>query len=422
MNKLSTFFHSLLVAFAMGACTHTPDDVTPSPVSSTPSDGTPAPTGEAVTSVGVPTGPIVTATIGSAGGTIESTDKRIRVEIPAGALSASQTISVQALDHNYCPAGVGTSFQLLPHGLTFAKPAKLTFQYTEQDVNGSAPELLRIAYQNPQNSWQTAAIKDIDTTAKTVTVQTTHFSNWSLFKSIWINPQQEVLGPGGSISLLVLHTVSPNSGESGGLFVPLPALLEEKLISKWTLLGEGNLIHQALNRATYNAPDEIPNTNPAAISVNLNLSFTLNGVLFNDIRFISNVYVIKEGISVRIGNSGWQSFTGGVNFASSQNIMEGKNGTDYLVVSWPGEATGTYRWSKDEQVSFRMTNGKRLYSSLYGKAPSVSGGKLQVAGSDGQWIYGTFTLQPAGWYDLSQTSTPIGTADVQGVFRIKKAY
>lgn len=68
-----------------------------------PIPSTPTGSAGAVTPVATPEGTIVTATVGPAGGTIESADKRIRVAVPAGTLTASQTISVQPLNENHCP-------------------------------------------------------------------------------------------------------------------------------------------------------------------------------------------------------------------------------------------------------------------------------------------------------------------------------
>lgn len=415
MNKLPFLLVNLFLVFVIYACKHEPEP-TPDTVSTTPS----TPTSGAVTPVGIPAGPNVTVTIGPAGGTIESADKGIRVDILAEALPTSQTITVQALDKSYCPAGLGTAFRLLPHGLTFAKPAAITFRYTRQDVNASAPELLRVAYQTAANSWQSPAVKSLDTTARTVTVQTTHFSDWSLFAAVFIDPDQAAIAPGNSVRLSIRQTIPPTAEDMAILFVPLPVPLDEKYIDKWTLMGEGNLIRRSLNQATYNAPDQLPATNPAAISVSLKMPVTIDGQVYKDTRLVANIYVMGEGITVNVAKEGWRTFPGGANLGNAQNVVEGKLGADFLSLSWVGQPLGNYHWTKDGKVSFRMTNGKRLYTHLYGKAPSVSEGTLQVAGLDEQWIYGTFTVQPAGWIDVIQTAQPMGTADLRGVFRVRR--
>lgn len=190
----------LSLAFAILSLSCVPDKepVTPDGNSGTPT--TPA-TG-AITPVGMPEGTAQSATIGPAGGTIASADQRLQIMIPAGALTENKTISVQPLTNN-CSSGTGQAFRLTPHGLTFAKPAIITFQFDEHDVNGSAPEFLRVAYQTEKGSWQSPTVKSIDTTAHTVAVQTMHFSDWSLFQNVILTPSSAILDPGGQVNLYV---------------------------------------------------------------------------------------------------------------------------------------------------------------------------------------------------------------------------
>ena len=134
----------------------------------------------AVTPVGTPIGNPDTKTIGTTGGSIKSTDGRIELIFPAGALTANTTISIQPVT-NTCPGGIGISYHLMPDGATFSKPVNLIYHYSKEEVNGTLPYLLYIAYQDNAMQWKADFKKrNVDTAAKTVTLGITHFSIWSM--------------------------------------------------------------------------------------------------------------------------------------------------------------------------------------------------------------------------------------------------
>lgn len=139
-----------------------------------PAAGLPEPTATAVgTAVGAPT----SAMIGPAGGTVKTPDGRLSVKIPAGALSADTTISIQPIT-NTSHGARGLAYELLPDGQTFSTPAELTLAYADEDVAGSAPEFLTWAVQTEGGLWEVQH-STLDAAARTLTVATTHFSHWS---------------------------------------------------------------------------------------------------------------------------------------------------------------------------------------------------------------------------------------------------
>lgn len=225
MNKVVTFLLSLVLVTTSVSCKKDTDVLNPDqPDTNTPSP----PATESVTPVGTPEGPAVTARIGPAGGIIVSADERIRITIPAGALTADQTISVQPLNENNCPAGIGQAFRLLPHGLTFAKPVTITFQYDEEDINGSAPELLRVAYQTNEGYWKSPPTKHVDTATRTVLVQTTHFSDWGVFQNMYISPPSSSLAPGEQVHLDLYEQIkSSESATNDDLVVKKDLILPD---------------------------------------------------------------------------------------------------------------------------------------------------------------------------------------------------
>src|ERR1035438_354521 len=75
-----------------------------------------------ITPIGDTAGALVSASIGPTGGSLTSSDGRVQLMIPAGALSQTTTISIQPII-NLCPGGIGLAYDLQPNGTKFAVPA-----------------------------------------------------------------------------------------------------------------------------------------------------------------------------------------------------------------------------------------------------------------------------------------------------------
>nr|WP_295934604.1 hypothetical protein [uncultured Dyadobacter sp.] len=410
---MKTFYKSILslsLGLLLLSCETEKESVGPGNVPSGQSPG-------AVTPTGVPEGAIITAQIGPSGGVIASPDNRVSVVIPAGALSADQTFSVQGITNN-CPAGTGQAFRLLPHGVNFAKPATVTFRYNEKDLVGTVPALMRIGYQNEKGVWISPATKSIDTTARTLTVETTHFSDWAMFLTLQIDPASVFLNPGETVRLNTTY-IAETSAEFGGMPVVLPGPLPANLIDKWTLNGEGTLKGNE-NAADYTAPQTIPAVNPAAVTLTLKKTVKIDGKEYRDLRLVSNIFIAPEGLSVQIDNGAWHTYAGGVNGSGGQYMVVGRDGAESASVSWKGAASGTFSWTKSADVAFNLNKPKLIYQQIYGKALTVSGGSVRVDQSDQQWVTGTFVVQPAGWLNTATQPISIGTASIKGVFRVKR--
>jgi hypothetical protein len=410
MKKSIQLFLGACFAFLIFSCDPPQDPATPTPLE------TPDQITGTVTPVGTADGPVITAKIGPAGGTIASADKRVQIAIPAGALTAEQTVSVQPIS-NQCPAGTGAAFRLLPHGISFAKPATVTFHYTEEDIRGSAPELLRIAFQDEKGIWQSSALKSIDTSGHFVSVQTTHFSDWAIFQSICISPYHAVLSPGGNVRLKASCAIPIGTFDNSPMVAPF--FLPAKYIDKWALNGEGVLTHDGSD-GYYQAPNWTPDINPAAVSLSLNKSVTIDGQVFKDIRLVANIFVAPEGLSIQLDGGDWRNYAAAATINSSHHFIQGKDGAEFATIGWVGGPSGTFHWVKGTDVTFNLNKPKRIYQHLHGLNLAVSGGALMVNNTDKNWVTGTFTVLPAGWIDVSSGKPEIGIASVKGVFRVQR--
>jgi hypothetical protein len=174
--------------FALTACTaegNGDDMMNP------PGTGTPL-----VTPAGDPVGPVTTVEIGPEGGHAASPDGRLAIDVPAGAVAQTTTFTIQPTT-TAVPGAIGPGWQLGPEGQTFGVPVTLTFAYGDA-VGATDPELLIVAYQAPDGGWRPVAITDTDPVTGTVSVQSNHFSLWSLSTGPSIDPMSATVPTAGT--------------------------------------------------------------------------------------------------------------------------------------------------------------------------------------------------------------------------------
>ena len=107
-----------------------------------------------VTTPGTPEGTATSKLINAAaGGSINSADGRISISIPAGALAANETITIQPLTNN-TGFGIGKTYRITPHEITFTKPVSISFKYTAEEVAATNPDFLTIGFRDHAGAWQ----------------------------------------------------------------------------------------------------------------------------------------------------------------------------------------------------------------------------------------------------------------------------
>lgn len=259
-------------------------------------DPTPQRLDPVITEVGKPVGTASSSSIGPQGGFLHSDDGKLTVSIPADALTAATTISIQPIT-NEGPLGVGLAYRLQPEGVTFKKPVTLTFHYDDNQVAGIPADFFWIITQAGNGSWNAMLKSVVDLGHKTVSTETTHFSDWALgrFINLALEPSASTIQKGSSVELRVagfvrdqaipedeeLAPLVPITGDGEGLtpLTPIPPIesrLMDFKVKQWTLNGLGapisnsnGSLNATKNKATYKAPNTKPSTNPVAVSVTL---------------------------------------------------------------------------------------------------------------------------------------------------------
>lgn len=228
-----------------------------------------------VTPIGVTQGPSVSASLSVAGGSLSSADGKLKITIPEGALAAATTVSIQPIS-NGAPGRVGAAYRLLPEGTTFAKPVQLSFTYTDADVVGASADVLGVAVQKANGTWAWQA-STLNSAARTVTVSTTHFSDWSAVKGLQLRPPSGTVKTGGSVPLKLVYCFAPPLKNTD--LEPLGfdceaenAPVPPSQTVNWAVNGiaGGNATVGTVtgngNSATYTAPAHPPQANPVAVS------------------------------------------------------------------------------------------------------------------------------------------------------------
>ncbi|MGE9313624.1 hypothetical protein ACLOAU_18375 [Niabella sp. CJ426] len=249
----------------------------------------------AITPKGTAKGSVYTQQVGAGGGRIQSPDGQITVDIPAGALSATTTIGIQPIS-NEAPLGAGNGYRLTPEGTTFAKPVTITMKYGA----GLQPGLSWIATQKGDGSWLGCRNTVTDEAAQTLSVQTTHFSDWVTGKLIdfRLAPEKAVVKTKGQVHLYVngfakskgtaqeeeegLAPLKPLYRKDAGDedLAPLPQITDLSTLleqtnhyrlnfKQWRLSPASGSLQASGSKAVYTAPDKVPSPNTVSVSVDI---------------------------------------------------------------------------------------------------------------------------------------------------------
>lgn len=378
------------------------------------------------TPVGTPDGTATQKTIGAEGGAITSTDGRIKLTIPAGAVSSAQQFSIQPIS-NQNPLAVGKAYRLEPHNLTFSTPVTVEFSYTEDDIRNTIPEALGIAYQDAKGIWQVQGAVTTDLANRKVKVATTHFSDWSLFESFYLISSASSLPTNGTAELEVFTTEDILEPLVPGKEVPMGKKISIATtnIKEWKLAGAGALQPNGA-KAVYKAPATVPAVNPVAISVSLDFNKRGKYLLVKHIEITGN----DGEIEVRVAGGAWvkQPASAAVKMGPDNIALADSDGDAngwYVLIRFVG-GVGTHPFKAPDalwgtHVHYLITGGNN-YTCAYINASDefvASGGGVTITsmGDDDGFIKGTFLIQPAGYGDnLKQTTT------VEGKFRVRKGW
>jgi hypothetical protein len=239
------------------------------PTSQTPTTGTP-------TTVGVSAGAKSEGTIGSAGGTLLSSDGVLKLVVPAGALASETSISIEPIT-NTAPGGIGKGYRLLPAGLAFAQPATLMIGLGSSATTSPGAA---IAWQGSDRIWQgMISGSQVDTVLRVVSAAITHFTDFAPYRRWYIVPDTLSVKVRQSASLVVYTTDLPDV-DAGTVLSPLPNpfVIAATEVGGWAVnhIPGGNAVIGTIEgagaSATYTAPVVVPDDNPVEVEATVDRS------------------------------------------------------------------------------------------------------------------------------------------------------
>jgi len=268
--------------------------VATTPAATTPAATTPASTANVYKAapVGTPTGTPVTNQIGPAGGSVTSSDGRLTLDIPTGALAAPTDVTIQPITDTTPGGGIGSGYRLEPDGLTSPVPITLTFHVSEAEALALGSIL--VVTQHADGFWYAKAGVVRDPVSRALSVTTTHFSDWAVLRTLWLEPQ--------SAQVRTSHTADfvPKVYVDGDTFEELveelglrfhpdeevivmePQVLDHQLRTEasrhWSVNGvtggaptEGTIVQQGLN-GHFTAPPAPPSPSTVMVSLDVELA------------------------------------------------------------------------------------------------------------------------------------------------------
>ena len=116
--------------------------------------------------------------VGAAGGSVSSSDGKVTLDIPAGALASDVRIDIEP-STSFTEQGLvgGTLYDLTPDGTAFAKPVTATFRYDPARLPAGGSESGARLFKFLTNGQRLADPSTVDTAAHAVTAELRGFSN-----------------------------------------------------------------------------------------------------------------------------------------------------------------------------------------------------------------------------------------------------
>jgi hypothetical protein len=371
-----------------------------------PSNSNPPPTVSdgsiAITAIGTPVGNAVSKIIGPAGGTIISGDSVVELNIPAGALSSNVNVSIQPMT-NTAPGSIGLTYDLLPNGTQFSTPATLSFHYSNDSLNGTFPESLWILCQDSSNAWQAnQTVQDLDTIARKLNTQISHFSRRSISKNLEISASSLYLLQNQKSTINIIEAfVSKQPAtpyENGVSIGPITQLFDipDQNVKNWQVhemishTGNIGTISGSGHQVTYNAPAHVNELTFVRITAQVGpiTEWWHGGIIqvpFKTMEIILGLYPSEYNYSVYFSykDSASAGYIGQLYTDSASFDMKIEIQTDFN--SLQGIATATL-------------------SNIQNSGPSVIPEKETYSKPDGGRVTFTWIPDPIGLYNINTVS------------------
>jgi len=248
------------------------------------------------------------AIIGQRGGTLASSDGKLRVSVPAGALAGDTEVRIKP-GTDEAGGSFGSVYELSPEGTTFAEPISLVWVLSDADLARTNLENLVVRSRESNGRWIVQSNVERNESDHTIRVSAKHFSQWDLAMTLRLQPSAAKVFIGDSLELAAyagwteLSPPAPDKGET-----PAPATTargaarqsqstsDDDLLAtpedvrhgifrnavwrvngehcgtlklgliKQNIIGHFNVENAVFQPVNYITPDDVPSPNPITVS------------------------------------------------------------------------------------------------------------------------------------------------------------
>lgn len=327
-----------------------------------------------------PHGPVVgeaaVAQLGAAGGSLTSKDGVLKITVPAGAIDGTTSFSIQEVE-NVLENGP-KAYRLLPEEIEFKKPITLVYDYSSFDLGAANPNMLFLTYQDKDGYFFTANKTRGNRQQQTLTLTTTHFSDWTFFAEYELRfpdgntlTNGELRVPQGGNARIVLLSRKFDRKEDHS---ELPEVIADPVIhaAAWEHSPKIGTIARLddLPGILYTAPNKVETAQRTFINATINgrLGVDNLGNIVQQIQFRQPVVVVGDEY-----------------FTITENGME-SDATNYSALYIPGFGT---------QIGASFLGGYTINIMTYGTA--TGGYEYGEHGIDGNASVGLSELDRQGF-------------------------
>jgi hypothetical protein len=237
------------------------------------------------TQIGIPNGTPVTSTIGSAGGSMISSDSTLELLIPAGALSANTDITIQPIT-NFCYNSYSNAYRLTPDGQQFSQPVTVKFHYSDTTLASTLGMFMGIAFQDTAGYWHYMHDISNDTVNRVISSPITHFSDWSYFTITRLRVSPQFVRVNQTASLRV-DFVNPQGDDE---LVVLPLNVHNFFVQS----GQGTIISRQGNTAVYKAPAQVPQDPLVVVAANVIQRVNYRGQVIEEFSVSNFLWIVSN--------------------------------------------------------------------------------------------------------------------------------
>lgn len=259
-----------------------------------------------ITEKGKPNGEKSEIKIDKNGGSIESSDGKVELIFPVGAVTKKMKVSIQPVI-NFAPNSTGNAYLMEPAGIVFEQPVQIIFHYRQDDTEGSAAGLMGIALQDNKGFWSPLKNVLLDTVSKTIKADIQHFSSYVNYMWSKLKPVSAKVKVNGSLRLNIVTLAPLDEFEENELLEPLTKPGKEVEVAQvWRVnnIAKGNstigfISASQNNSAIYQAPSLVPEQNPVAVTVEHSFysAFLKNK---NITKLVSNILIYGDAWEVNM--------------------------------------------------------------------------------------------------------------------------